>query len=86
MHTLKIPRDFYEEIGSTEKIIQLIKVGLLSLRATSLEREIADLTKRTRDSEKKIAELPKEIDRFQQLLEDANKDQKTLEKLLNEKG
>jgi peptidoglycan hydrolase CwlO-like protein len=54
-------------------------------RATSLEREIADLTKRIRDSEKKIAELPKEIDRFQQLLENANKDQKILEKLLNEK-
>jgi len=84
-HKVKIPRDLGEKIGSTEKIIRLIKVGLLSLRATSLEREITDLTKRIGDSEKKIAELPKEIDRFQQLLQDAVKDRKRLEKLLNEK-
>ena len=80
-HKLKIPRDLYEEIGSQEKIIRLIKVGLLSLRATSLERENADLIKRTEDFEKDIVELPCEIARFQQLLEEALKDRKTLEKL-----
>jgi hypothetical protein len=84
-HKLKIPRGLYEEIGSQEKIIRLIKVGLLSLGATSLEREIADLIKRTGDLEKCIAELPPEIERFQQLLEEALKDQKTLEKLLDKK-
>jgi hypothetical protein len=84
-HKLKIPRDLYEEIGSQEKIIRLIKVGLFSLRATSLERENADLIKRTGDLEKYIAELPHEIARFQQLLEEALKDRKTLEKLLDKK-
>ena len=84
-HKLQIPRDLYEEIGSQEKIIRLIKVGLLSLRATSLERENADLIKRTGDLEKYIAELPHEIARFQQLLEKALKDRKTLEKLLAKK-
>ena len=84
-HKIKIPRDLYEEIGSQEKIIRLIKVGLLSLRAASLERENADLIKRTGDLEKYIAELPHEIARFQQLLEKALKDRKTLEKLLAKK-
>jgi len=80
-YKLKIPRDLYEEIGSQEKMIRLIKVGLLSLRATSLERENADLIKRTGDFEIHIVELPCEIARFQQLLEEALKDRKTLEKL-----
>lgn len=80
-HKIKIPRDLYEEIGSQEKMIRLIKVGLLSLRATSLERENADLIKRTKDLEIRNAELPHEISRFQQLLEEALKDRKTLEKL-----
>jgi hypothetical protein len=84
-HKIKISRDLYEEIGSQEKIIRSIKVGLLSLRATSLERENADLIKRTGDLEKYIAELPHEIARFQQLLEKALKDRKTLEKLLDKK-
>jgi hypothetical protein len=84
-HEIKIPGDLYEEIGSQEKIIRLIKVGLLSLRATSLEREIADLIKRTEDLEIRNAELPHEIERFQQLLEEALKDRKTLEELLGEK-
>jgi hypothetical protein len=55
------------------------------LRAASLERENADLIKRTGDLEKYIAELPHEIARFQQLLEKALKDRKTLEKLLAKK-
>ena len=84
-HKIKISRDLYEEIGSQEKIIRSIKVGLLSLRATSLERENADLIKRTGDLEKYIAELPHEIARFQQLLEKALKDRKTLEKQLDKK-
>jgi hypothetical protein len=61
-HKLKIPRDLCEEIGSQEKTIRLIKVGLLSLRATFLEREIADLIRRTKDLKKRIAELPSEIE------------------------
>jgi hypothetical protein len=84
-HKIKIPRDLYEEIGSQEKIIRLIKVGLLSLRVTSLKREIADLIKRMKDLEIHNAELPHEITRFQQLLEIALKDRKTLEKLLDKK-
>ena len=84
-HEIKILRDLYEEMGSEEKIIRSIKVGLLSLRAASLERENADLIKRTGDLEKYIAELPHEIARFQQLLEKALKDRKTLEKLLDKK-
>jgi len=84
-HKLQIPRDLYEEIGSQEKMIRLIKVGLLSLRTTSLERENAGLTKRTKDLEIRNAELLHEISRFQQLLEEALKDRKTLEKLLDKK-
>ena len=84
-HEIKIPGDLYEEIGSQEKIIRSIKVGLLSLRATSLERENAGLTKRTKDLEIRNAELLHEISRFQQLLEEALKDRKTLEKLLDKK-
>jgi cell division protein FtsL len=86
MRNLKIPKDLYEEIGSTEKITRLIRVGLLSLKEISLEREIADLTNRTEDLEKRIAELPYETERFQQLLEGAIKDQRILERLLGEKG
>jgi len=84
-HKLQIPRDLYEEIGSQEKMIRLIKVGLLSLRVTSLERENAGLTKRKKDLEIRNAELLHEISRFQQLLEEALKDRKTLEKLLDKK-
>jgi predicted RNase H-like nuclease (RuvC/YqgF family) len=85
-YKIKIPRDLYEEIGNQQRIIRLIKVGLLSLKIISFEKEIADLKKRTEDSKKEIAELPSEIQRFQQLLEDALKDQKILERLLGEKG
>jgi cell division protein FtsL len=83
---LKIPRDLCEEIGSEKAIIGLMEAGLLSLKVVSLEREIADLRERTEVQEKKIAELPGEIERFQQLLEEAIKDRKILEELLGEKG
>lgn len=84
-HKLKIPIDLYEEIGSQEKTIRLIKIGLLTLKVSHLEQEIADLMKRTEHQKKKTAELPCETERFQQLLEEALQDGKTLEKLLGKK-
>ena len=84
-HRLKIPLDLYEEIGSKEKAIRLIRIGLLTLKVNHLKNEIADLMKRTEDQKKNTTELPPEIERVQQLLEEALKDHKTLEKLLEKK-
>jgi predicted nucleic acid-binding Zn-ribbon protein len=79
---VSIPEDLQEKIGTEEEIIRLMKIGLLSLRIASLEREIADLIERTEKSKKLIAELPPEIKRFQRLLGEAVQDEKILEKLL----
>ena len=82
---LRVPQDLYEEIGSSEKTVQLIKIGLLTLQTKNLKNEIAVLVKRTEEQKKKISELPAEIERARQLLEVALKDNKTLGKLLKKK-
>ncbi len=80
---LNVPKDLYEKIGNQEKITKLIKIGLLSLRVTSLEREIGDLIKKIEDSRKRVAELPYETGRLEQLLMKAIRDRKALESLLD---
>lgn len=82
-HKLSVPRDLYEKIGNQEKTIKIIKTGLLSLRVTSLEREIADLIGKIEDSKRRITELPGESDKLEEILREAIKDQKTLENLLD---
>ena len=83
---LSVPRDLYEKIGSKEKTVELIRIGLLSLRTTFLEREIADLNKRIRNSKKSLAELPGETERLDQLLKEAIEDGKILESLLEKEA
>jgi len=80
---LGVPRGLYEKIGDQQKIIELMRIGLFSLRVTSLEREIADLVERTEALKKRIVELPYETEKLKKLLEELVKDQKTLEALLN---
>jgi chromosome segregation ATPase len=80
---LGVPRDLYEKIGNQEKIIELMRIGLLSLRVASLDREIADLVERTEALKKRIVELPYETEKLNKRLEEFIKDQKTLETLLN---
>jgi len=79
---LSVPRDLYTKIGGQEKTAVLIRNGLLSLRATRLEREIADLNEKIRASEKLVAELPYETERLERLLGETIGDRKTLESLL----
>jgi hypothetical protein len=79
---LSVPRDLYAKIGSQEKTAVLIRNGLLSLRATRLERESADLNEKIRASKKLVAELPYETERLERLLGEAIGDRKTLESLL----
>ena len=83
---LSVPRDLYEKTGSEEKAVELIRIGLLSLRTTFLEREIADLNEKIRNSKKLIAELPCETKKLERLLEEAIEDRKILEKLLEKEA
>jgi len=79
---LSVPRDFFAKIGSKEKTVELIRKGLLSLRATSLEREMADLNEKIEGSKKLITELPYETEKLERLLGEAIGDRKILESLL----
>ena len=82
-HTrLIIPQDLCKNVGKIE-LAKLLRVGLLSSKVVSLEREIADLVGKTQESRKRIAELPSEIKDLEKLLEDLTKDQKMLDTLLN---
>jgi len=82
---LSVPEDLYERIGTQEKIVQLVKIGLLSSIIASLEREVDDLVERKKALEKHIVELPDEIERLRKSLEELLQDQKTLEILLNQR-
>jgi uncharacterized protein YeeX (DUF496 family) len=55
---LSVSRDLYEKTRSDEKAVELIGIGLLSLRAAFLEREVADFNEKIRNSKKLVAELP----------------------------
>lgn len=82
---LSVPRDLYEKIESEKKAVELIRTGLLSLKATFLEREIVNLSEKMRNLKKLVAELPCETKRLERLLEEAIKDRKTLESLLEKR-
>jgi len=82
-HKLGIPKVLYEKVGDQEEIMKLIKTGLLSLRVTSLEREITDLLGKIEDSKKRISELPYETERLEEILREAIRDRKELENLLS---
>jgi len=74
-----VPRDLYEITGSEEKVVELIRIGLLSVRTTFLEREIADLNEKIINLKKLVEELPCKTKRLERLLEEAIEDHKTLE-------
>ena len=71
----------YQKAGSEEEAIKYAKIGLMTLRVVSLEKEVADLAKRICESKKRIAELPCEIEKSEKLLAEVVADQKTLERL-----
>jgi archaellum component FlaC len=65
--------------------MKLIKLGLLSLRDTSLEKEITKLTEKIELSRKGVKELPSEVERMEAYLRDMIEDRKTLETILAER-
>ena len=73
--------ELYRRIGSEEDAIKFAKIGLLTLRVVSLEKEVADLAARIDKSQKRISELPCEIERSEKLLAEVIADQKILESL-----
>lgn len=82
---LSIPQDLHGKIGNKEKIIELVRAGLLQTEIANLESEIADLIEKTERAEKRMKELPHDIERMEELLRKVRMDQKTLESLLNER-
>jgi hypothetical protein len=73
--------ELYQKTGSERDAIKFAKIGLMTLRVVSLEKEIADLAERINDSRKHIIELPCEIERSEKLLAELIADQKILENL-----
>jgi predicted nucleic acid-binding Zn-ribbon protein len=73
--------ELYQKAGSEENAIKFAKIGLLTMRVVSLERELADLAKRIDQSKKRITELPCEIRRSEKLLAEVIADQRMLESL-----
>jgi flagellar biosynthesis chaperone FliJ len=77
--------ELYQKAGSEEDAIEFAKIGLLTLRVVSLEKEVADLAERIDESKKRITELPCEIERREKLLAEIIADQKILESLESRK-
>ena len=73
--------ELYQKTGSEEDAIKFVKIGLMTLRVVSLEKEVADLAERIDESKKRITELPCEIERREKLLAEVIADQKILESL-----
>jgi len=73
--------ELYQKTGSEKDAIKFAKIGLLTLRVVSLEKEVADLAERIDESRKRITELPCEIERSENLLAVVIADQKMLENL-----
>ena len=67
--------------GSEENAIRFIRLGLLTLRVESLEKEIMQLSQKMEASRKRIAELPGMIRKSERMLAETITDQKTLENL-----
>jgi hypothetical protein len=75
--------ELYQKAVSEEDAIKFAKIGLLTLRVVSLEKEVADLAERIDKSRKRILELPCEIERSEKLLVEVIADTKTLDSLLS---
>jgi len=73
--------ELYRRTGSEEDAIRFIKLGLLTLRVESLEKEIMQLSQKMEASRKRIAELPGMIRKSERMLAETITDQKTLENL-----
>jgi len=73
--------ELYQEAGSEENVIRFVKLGLLTLRVESLEKEIIQLSQKMEASRKRIAELPVMIRKSERMLAETITDQKTLESL-----
>jgi hypothetical protein len=70
-----------QKAGSEEDAIKFAKIGLMTLRVVSLEKDVADLAERIDESKKRITELPCEIERREKLLAEVIADRKILESL-----
>jgi len=77
--------ELYQKAGSEEDAIKFAKVGLLTMRIVSLEKDVADLAERIDKSKKRITELPCEIEKREKLLAEVIADRKVLESLESEK-
>ena len=73
--------ELYQEAGSEENVIRFVRLGLLTLRVESLEKEIIQLSQKMEASRKRIAELPGMIRKSERMLAETITDQKTLENL-----
>jgi predicted nucleic acid-binding Zn-ribbon protein len=73
--------ELYQKVVSEEDAIKFAKIGLMTLRVVTLEKEVADLAERIDQSRKRITELPCEIRRSEKLLAEVIADQKMLESL-----
>jgi len=73
--------ELYRRTGSEEDAIRFIKLGLLTLRVESLEKEIMQLSQKMEASRKRITELPGMIRKSERMLAETITDQKTLENL-----
>jgi chaperonin cofactor prefoldin len=82
---LPIPKHLYEKIGNHEVAVNLIKKGLLSFGIHVLEQEIRSLTKQIENLRKQANELPDEIKRMENILNEILKDNIVLETLLRQK-
>lgn len=83
---VRVPGGLLVEVGGEEGAVRLLRVGLLSLRVASLEREVAGVVRGVEVQRRRVAELPLEVERFRRLLAQALEDRETLEGLLGEKG
>lgn len=79
-------QELYQRIRDQEEAIKLARIGLLTLRVASLDKEVSDLAGRIKESRKRVTELPCEIERMEKFLREISTDQKTLESLLSTWG
>ena len=71
----------YQKTGNEENATRFVRLGLLTLRVESLEKEIIQLSQKMEASRKRIAELPGMIRKSERMLAETITDQKTLENL-----
>jgi hypothetical protein len=77
--------ELYQKARCEEDAIKLAKIGLLTMRVVSLEKELADCAERIDKSKKRITELPCEIEKREKLLAEVIADRTVLESLESER-